>query len=121
MASLRAAFMVLGLRLGFSSGPGCPGPFSIVDFGAVGDAETVNTGAVQAAIAAAAACPYGGRVLVPFSASNSSTFVSNAVFLDDRMSTCTLKLVRQFLAIQPSQTGRVCGAPRSPALASRAC
>lgn len=68
-----------------AAGPGCPGPFSIVDFGAVGDGVTVNTAALQAAIAAATACPDGGRVIVPFAGANASTFVSNSIFLDDNV------------------------------------
>lgn len=50
---------------------------SIVDHGAVGDGKTLNTKAIQAAIAA---CPAGGIVRVP-----AGTFVTGALFLKSDM------------------------------------
>jgi polygalacturonase len=50
---------------------------SILDHGAVGDGKTLNTKAIQAAIAA---CPPGGIVRVP-----AGTFVSGALFLKSDM------------------------------------
>ena len=49
--------------------------FIITDFGAVGDARTMNTAAIQATVEACAAAG-GGRVVVP-----GGTFVSGPVFL----------------------------------------
>ena len=63
----------------------CAQPFNILDFGAVGDGITVKTESIQAAINAAASCPFGGQVLVPFSSRNTSTFVCSSIFLDNNI------------------------------------
>lgn len=54
---------------------------NIVDYGAIADGKTVNTGAIQKAIDE---CPVGGTVLIP-----EGTFISGAVFLKGEM---TLKV-----------------------------
>lgn len=51
--------------------------FNIVDFGAIGDGETINTGAIQSAIDA---CTLGGKVYIP-----KGVFLTGAIYLKDHM------------------------------------
>ena len=53
---------------------------NIVDFGAIADAKTINTVAIQKAIDE---CPVGGTVLIP-----DGTFISGALFLKGDMTLC---------------------------------
>jgi polygalacturonase len=63
----------------------CDGaPFNVRSFGARGDGAHNDGPSISAAIAAAAACG-GGTVLLPYFASNSSTFLSGPLFLESNV------------------------------------
>ena len=74
---LAAAAAALLLQL--AAAAPCAGPFSALDFGARGDGVHLDTPAIEAAIAAAAACG-GGVVTLPL-APPASTYLSGPVFL----------------------------------------
>src|SRR5271157_2463698 len=69
------AVVALAISLAAQTGGKAPKRFVISDFGAVADAATVNTKAIQAAIDKCAASG-GGVVVVP-----KGTFLSGAIFL----------------------------------------
>src|ERR1035441_1635807 len=69
------AVVALAISLAAQTGAQAPKRFVISDFGAVADAKTVNTKAIQAAIEKCASSG-GGVVVVP-----KGTFVSGAIFL----------------------------------------
>ena len=69
-----SAWVVLGLPF-FAAAEGLPKHFQVTEFGAVADGRTLNTGAIQQAIDAAAAAS-GGVVGLP-----AGTFLSGSIFL----------------------------------------
>lgn len=79
LAPVVAAFLTPALSLD------CSKPFNVLDYGATGNGVSLDTASVQAAIVAAAGCPVGAQVLVPFRTSNSSTFLCNSLFLESNV------------------------------------
>lgn len=73
---LFACAVLHGFAIGGVATPRKPAPiFTITDYGAVGDAKTLNTKAIQAAVDACAAAG-GGQVVVP-----AGIFISGSIFL----------------------------------------
>ena len=86
LAALLAAALLLHApnHLAAAAAAPCDGPFNALAFGAKGDGVHMDGPAVQAAIAAAAACG-GGTVLLPRTPGSPSTYLSGPIYLESNL------------------------------------
>lgn len=74
------ALATLAALLRAAAATPCDAPFNVLSFGAAGDGAHLDSPAINAAIAAAAACG-GGAVLLPRT-SNASTYLAGPIWLE---------------------------------------